>query len=423
MKTIRDRGSTSFFYYVCIIMIWCTSVYSSIIQSKYYEIPNGMIIFGTSILLFYVLFNWGSPFDFRDLITEENICMFFFMAYMLLVGLLFSPDPNSHISQWTTCIEYLCIQTIISSIIKKTGTETFHMLFWIEAIALAIILIKEPVDYYHSGRYTIAYDVNPNGLAMGFAAGIWAILYWQQRRKIPLLLASILVALYGYCILLTGSRKALIATGLILSLWLLFCYLPSLKEKRLISGMIAGLSLIALFYFFGREFVQLYSDSKIADRMALLATETTDGNRSDMYRNGFELLKTHPLFGIGFQGYKYYHGEYSHATLVEIPVSGGIIGTLLYFSAYYVSIKKALFIYNRTKGVQEHCNENKKIKMIIILLCVMVFYTICIIHPYQFDSCILFGIIFGELSYLERSLIPSQDTIKMKRESRYFKYE
>ncbi len=423
MTVIENNNPTPFYRNACIVMIWCISVYSSIIQYLYFEIPNVMLMLGAAILVLYILAK-GGTLVFRKALTEENSCLLSFMAYMLISGLLFSPYKNGHITQWITCMEYLFLQIVIASIIKDSGSDTFHILLLAEALALAAIFVQNPIEYKASGRYSIADDVNPNGLGMMFTVGIWAVLYRQQKSKLPLVLTGAFIALFGYCILLTGSRKSLIGTALAVVLWLFLCFFPSLKGKDSFLGVATILVMIILVFIIGRLFMSIYRDSSLAARMDNLLNEASEGKRSNMYREGYEILKTNPLFGIGFFGFQYYFGAYSHATLVEIPVSGGIIGVFLYFGAYYISIKKIIHIYIKTKGVQVLSTEHTRIKMVLILFVMVCFYTICIIHSYQFDSSILFGIIFGETAFLENRLYSKQDTpMKKKIGSKYIRYE
>ncbi len=424
MTTIKQIDSSAFYRRICIVMIWLIVFYSSIIQNKIIAIPHGMLLLGFGLLILFYLANSNRPFKYKESMTEENIYMLWFMAYILVAGLLFSPDRSSHISHWITCLEYLFIQIVIATIIQSSGTNTFHTLLLTEAIILAVVFVIDPVEYESSGRYSISTDVNPNGLGLGFAAGIWAALYRQQKTKLPIIVTGGLIALFGYCIVLTGSRKSFLGASLIIVLWLFSCFLPSLKKrdtgKKIITYFIMSVFIIVI----GYEFVKLYANTTISTRMDDLFFEVSEGNRSNMYREGYDLIKENPIFGIGFQGFQYYYGCYSHSTLVEIPVSGGIIGFVLYFYIYFISLKKILFLKRNTKDDKSLSIEHTRIKMVLVLWIAMVFNTICIIHPYQFDSCILFGIIFGETAYIEKEY-----GIKQKRQetckigSRYLKYE
>ena len=424
MTVIEDNNQRNLFHNICIVMIWNMTLYSSIIQYKYIQIPYGMLIIGGAILISFTLSYSGKLFSFRDVLTEENICILAFMTHTLLTVLMFSPDINGHVSQWITCMEYLFLQIVISSLIQNSGTNTFHTMLLVIGIILAIIFLRAPVDYIGIGRYSISKEVNPNGLGMGFAAAIWAILYRQQRSKLGLLFTCILAALFLYCILLTGSRKSFVAASMIIALWILFCFIPELKSKGFYLGVSIFIFAFFIVYILSQELLRIYEGSVIQTRMGNIAYEVSEGNRSIMYREGYELLKTNPLFGIGFQGFSFYFGNYSHATLIEIPVSGGIIGASFFFSAYYISLRKQIRILKKAKSNQEYSIEQRRITMILILSVVMLFYTTCIIHPYQFDSSILFGLIYGETAYLEKRVLTKPETVAFKKSrSKYIKYE
>lgn len=411
---------SSFFQNICIILIWITALYSAIIQYMLFQVPYGMVIFGIAILATFILANNTHKFNCIEMLTEESIYMGIFMIYMLLSGLLFSPNREDHISQWITCIEYLFIQIVISSIIKNTKTYKFHYLLFVEALIISIIIIVKPANY--GGRYSISSKINPNEIGIALSAGIWAILHINQRKKYSYFIIAISVILFGYSIILTSSRKALIATGLMIILWLLFCFLPDLKNKSIYRSVIAFIFMIVLIVIIGREFVNTYSESAIAGRMDKLLYESTEGKRSNMYRIGYELIMTNPLFGLGFQGFSYFYGTYSHATIIEIPVSGGVVGTILYFIAYFVSIRKAVRILKITKGKEEYYSFHTRIKLVLVLWAVMLFYTTCIIHPYQLESYIMFGIILGDIACIEKGIHSSKNIQKMKNKgSKYIK--
>lgn len=403
MNTIKDRTMMPLYRNACILMIWLIDFYASIIQYKYIEIPYGMLIIGVAILVFYCLMNSETSFDLHKKLTEESIYMLIFMIYMFTVGTLVSINRSGHFSQAFTCMQYLFISLVISSIIKESGTDSFHVLLLIKAIVLAVVFITNPVNY-EGDRYSISTELNPNGLGMMFASGIWAILYRQQKKRIPLIFIAAVIGVLGYCIIITGSRKSLIAAGISIILWVVFCFFPSLKKKGKVYGAITLCAMIILSFVIWQLFSNMYSESGIANRMGNLFYETTEGKRSNMYRAGLDMLRTSPLFGLGFQGFKYNYGTYSHATLVEIPVSCGIVGSLLYFFIYFISIRKTYRLYRITKQLEEFKHEHMRVRMIIILWVVMLFYTICIIHQYQFESFVIFGIIFGETSFVESKL-------------------
>ena len=423
MNIQEDRG-TNYFRDICIALIWMAIFYSAIIQDKFIAIPHGMLLLGGAILIAFFLANSNKIVDFRDMLTDEIVCLVAYMAYMLVVGLAFSEDVGNHISQWVTCLEYLYLLMVICSIIIQTGSDTFQIPLLLVAIVLAIVFIRDPVPY-GGGRYSITAKTNPNGLGMKFATGIWVILYLQQQKKMPLIPGFALIAVFGYCIMQTGSRKSLIAAGIVFTLWMLLCFLPSLRKQGGARSFFQFVILIFIVAVLWRAFQNSFSDSVIADRMNGLVYGSTERSRSDMYRNGFALFKSNLLFGLGFQGYAYYYGGYSHATLVEIPVSGGIFGSLLYIGVYFISIKKTLRVIGETRAKPELATEHAKARMLLVLWAAMLFYTTCIIHQYQFESFVLFGIIFGQTSYIERRVneLSAEQRTEERMGSKYIRYD
>lgn len=389
---------------LCVFFVWISVLYSSIIQYAFFRINNGMLILGVLVLAAFVISFVGKPFDFKMVFTSESIWMLAFMIYMLPIGFVVSPDISGHTSQWVSSFEYLFLLIVISSLIMCSGTDTFHILILISAIILVVVFIRNPVQIAAGNRYSISKEVNPNGLGMSFSAGVWVLLYFQQKRKIPLLIALGISVLLGYGIFLTGSRKALIAAGVIAILWFFFCFIPSIKNgKSRWRSCMLFFSLLSFFVLI-IAFFRIYSDSDIATRMGELSEETITGSRISMYKYGLSLFLKQPIFGLGFQGFKHYYGYYSHATIIEVPVSSGIFGSILYFTSYIISIKKCISVFSYCRGKNEYSSDLVEIKMLIVLWVAMLFYCTCVIHPYQYDSYILFGVIFGSSSSLEKKI-------------------
>ena len=408
----NNTKTNGFFSWICTALIWLVFMYSSIIQ-QYIKISNAMLILGVGIMLFYFLSYTNEPFSIQSEVTIECRRFIPFMIYMLLVGIVFSPALSRHMSQWITSIEYMLIMIVIASKINRTGTESFQLMLLMESIVLAIVFFLNPVKH-NNGRYALSMEMNPNGLGMSFCTGIWATLYYQSKKKVPLSLSFFLVGVFTYCIILSGSRKSIIAAGIIFILWFLFVFFPSTKEKRWGWGFVYLLFAAVIIIYIGNYLLDSYSNSTLYARMENLQYESTEGSRNMMYRIGWNMFKARPLFGYGFQGYSYYNGAYSHSTLVEIPVSGGIIGSILYFYTYFISIRKVIYLFRWSSNREDLREEKIQIKMLLILWMAYLFFCTCIIHIYQFGSFIVFGLIFGQTNYLERKVTGTSESSDVK---------
>ena len=121
---------------LCILLIWITVFYSVIIQYKFLMISNGMLILGLLVLATFILSLMGNRDSIKTLFSNESLWMLAFMLYLLPVGMITSPKSSSHITQWITSMEYMFMMIVISSLILKSGKESFHLLLLVVAIVL-----------------------------------------------------------------------------------------------------------------------------------------------------------------------------------------------------------------------------------------------------------------------------------------------
>lgn len=409
-EPISSTGYINVFQKICILSVWLFVIYAYIIQYKYIEIRNGMLLFGVPVLVTFVLSINGKELNLEALFSKECVLTLVFMAYMFIIGFIVSPNLSSHLSQWLNSIEYFLVMMVIVSILGETGSDTFIFLILFTALGLGIILFRSPVEYVY-GRYSISREVNPNGLGVTFVAGIWSALFLQQKKKLPLLLSFGILALLGYCIIQTGSRKSMLAALFVLASWLLISFLSNLKRNNALFNIIFFAAMLVLLYVLDVLFLNQYVGSTMEWRMGTLEDEATGGLRYQYYVLGWQLLKDNLLLGLGFTGFQFYYGAYSHATFIEVPVSGGMLGSILYFSTYLISLIKCIRIINAVKNREDFIEEYAEIKMILVLWGVLLFLCTCIIHPYQLLSAILFGIVFGKTVYLERQINSKESNI------------
>lgn len=90
----------------------------------------------------------------------------------------------------------------------------------------------------------------------------------------------------------------------------------------------------------------------------------SDLNRMRFIEEGIRLIKERPIFGWGLANYAYVSGvgAYSHNNFVEVWVSTGIFGFLIYYSIYAISVWTVIrrFLYR------------KEVSMIVMLIVVLI---------------------------------------------------
>ena len=164
---------------------------------------------------------------------------------------------------------------------------------------------------------------------------LYSILFENRRRLIPLLLVT-----FGF-ILLTGSKKGLLGVICVLGLlsicrykWRVYKYVIPI-----IVLIVVGYIILQTDYFYnilGRRLNDFYHT---------LTGENINGStaeRTGMYQLGWFYFKQAPVFGngMGYFSRESIYQTYSHNNYIELLVSCGLCGLLMYYSFFIVLLKK-----------------------------------------------------------------------------------
>ena len=187
------------------------------------------------------------------------------------------------------------------------------------------------------------------------AAMISSLVFVYSAKNIMVKVFSFAATVFlFYMVLETGSRKGMFG-ALFVSMYALFILsirtYKSSKAKYLMSLVIAFL-VMSLAVFF-------VMNGKHAHRIEGLVTAYQEGDASAADRSlegRYELYKIatnealkRPLFGVGLDNFRNINtggyfgssvGAYSHSNYMEVMVSTGIIGLLLYVSIYIVMLSR-----------------------------------------------------------------------------------
>lgn len=183
-----------------------------------------------------------------------------------------------------------------------------------------------------------------------FLVGIVRFHLAEKRYKANIKL-SIIMSITLFAVFLTYSRSAILM--LIASMGV---YLILINKKKLLYvffGIIACI-LIILSPTFNKENTNLL---RITSSIARIET----------YNNAFKIIKDHPVFGIGFNAYRYFQQSYgfrdtitkfpNHAdagvdsSLLFATATTGLVGLSAYLFIWYSILKKALAFRNKTSNL------------------------------------------------------------------------
>lgn len=312
----------------------------------------------------------------------------------LIIGLLIAADRGLLISSLMTFFAFifLCICISVVSRVEQNSQWFTNYLLAI-CVLCALYTIFNGYDYYNGVMVvTMGANNNPNTLGTLMVFGMFAVMYNEKKGVFQLVEALILLALFLYIIIITGSKKALLGGGVFLLIWIIG-FLKDLKGKKLhykITSVliIAAICLIAFYYF-----TSTYMNTASFERMTTLFTSGSTKMRSEMYEESIDFFKRSPLFGIGYDQFRVLsrYKLYSHSTYAEVMADGGIIGMLLFITPILIAGFRLFKLRKRT--------NTYTVWIFIALYCVEVFLGAVNIFMYDITHLLIWSLVFFYTQY------------------------
>ena len=175
---------------------------------------------------------------------------------------------------------------------------------------------------------------------------IWLLVYSENKIIHKMVLTLCLVASY-YGMFLSGGRKFIIIPALFLYI-LLFFKRDSHGRKHLVKYTGVVIAIVIAVYYLIMNVPAFYA--VIGERMESLFSFIRTGHsisgksaeiRATMIEIGFHKWMDSPIWGYGFDSFKYYnrlmtgHFYYSHNNYIELLYDLGIIGFAIYYWFYW----------------------------------------------------------------------------------------
>lgn len=252
------------------------------------------------------------------------------------------------------------------------------------------------ISLYQSGYitgFTPHYSTNAMYLAVTFGAVIsYAFIFKFSNKRINFLALTIFA-----CVLFTGKRAHsifLIAAVMIIYL-LLHCNEPITRFGKIFIILVVA---TVIFVITAQFIPQLFN---VVNRFL----ETSEAGNIEMGRDvlrgiALELWNSNPLFGIGWDSYKYLYRDMTgvlanvHCVYLQLLCEVGIIGALPFFVFFIISIVKAIFLLRKMILKNEE-DSTKKIALIYSVFIQVFFLLYCFTGNPLYDFPTLFTYVIG----------------------------
>lgn len=327
-----------------------------------------------------LLWSYNQTVAYRQLITQLQLILLLIFTYMAVM-------KNAEIKDYLDAVYIAGWGMVVHAIIRYGGLENY------------IKIMEEGIRMGDE-------ITNQNVFGLVFSNAALAAAYYLVFRKRKLDLISI--AVFTFFALSSGSKKA----ALLIVLGILAIVAVNNGIKRIYKTVIAGvIVLIAASYV-----LQLPYFETINVRLEEYFSgelNTSDEIRQELINVGVKLFQKKPFFGYGLDNYYLFSptGTYAHNNFIEVLVSGGVVGFVLYYSMYVVPLCK-MFLGKFKKFAW----QNKEYLMLLILVVMELVFSYGMVQLYDKNSYILLGVALASANKL--GLICQKETLGNPQENK-----
>lgn len=298
-----------------------------------------------AIVGFFFIYSFPTVFKRNGLLLVLVYCCF---AAIFVLNFLFFQQNIPYLMDVLFSFFFICLPCFVysSSInnvsVFKTIMKTFGTaIFYIGAIIGFLAVFKK----LNLGSYS---------MSLSYYMLLPAIVHVNNFFEKLSVRSGLITTIAMFFILTLGSRGAVLCIGTYV-----FLYFMTQSGKNSFKNLLFKLSVFFLLLFsmfFLKNFLTFLNNvlvkCNIHSRTILLFLKDKIhlSGREIIYENILHQIKTHPLFGIGLAGDRFYTGgAYSHNIFLEIISGFGIIiGTVILLILGYIIIK-SLFAKNKAE--------------------------------------------------------------------------
>ena len=270
------------------------------------------------------------------IVLGKSVILPFFFVFYEIISCVWAFNQEVAISQLITQLQLFVLFFFSYIYIKKVGRlEDYYNAIYLSGIGLIFYSL-----YVYGGLSSflaimstghrmgdLIGNQNTYGLVFANAALVALYYFFFNNEKRHVLLAGLFI-FFG---LSSGSKKVVF----LLILGLFFLILSKYGVRKLFKVIVYSFTSVLV----GLGLIHLPLFSTILERLESylsVAGNTSDNLRAELIRFGLELFMENPFLGYGLNNYQLFHwsGAYSHNNYIEVLVSLGIVGFIIYYSIF-----------------------------------------------------------------------------------------
>ena len=355
----------------------------------------------------------------------------------------FAPDVETAFFKALTMLQLVALVFCVQQVMVWQKSVAFLLMLYGVAVAMAYgvtfteLSISQVADteLREGGERVASTLVNENKFGAACVMGLSLCLLsaavggarWLQ------LLWAIVVPLLMFAAMNSGSRTALLGAVLVLagSAWAFKVWRGAFLTRAIVTAPVfavvgAVLFIVAQSNPIVAERIEQTFDAegaivtRVSEFFTFLATgdsraesgESID-SRTDMIGEGIAILSDNPVIGVGLDNFRHVSeaGTYSHSNPIEVSVSTGLVGLLLYYSIYALIGWRALVLNVRSRG---HAVP----RMVLVAMAGYSLMDLTHISYYEKTSWLFLALLTATLEIFSRGLAQQQGARGKRRRRR-----
>lgn len=266
-----------------------------------------------------------------------------------------------------------------------TSFYYFYQTLFVKGLSFfQLILLHQKATVF--GTFEDEKIVNPNTIGALICVAVFTsiITIYSRVPKILKVLPLAYIVLSLPMVAFTNSRSSMLTIIVFYFLYIITVVLP---RKPVLSVLFFIVGFYGLIYTYNYYIKGTFIEQKM---------ETTGKSKSDDHRlyvikTAGELFLSNPVMGVGAGNYvkKNKLGLYTHHDFFEIASTLGVIGLILYYSIYFVIVKKLLKVY---KLSQERLQKDRVKIMLCSLFALFILSNFIVVFPDMLIMTFVFNI-------------------------------
>jgi len=250
----------------------------------------------------------------------------------------------------------------------------FYQTLFVKGLSLfQLVLLHQKATVF--GGFEGEKIVNPNSVGALICVAVFTslITIYSRVSKTLKVLPLVFIAFSLPMVAFTNSRSSMLTIIIFYFLYIISVVLP---RRPVLSVLFFIVGFFGLIYTYNNFIKGTFIDKK----METTGKSGSDDDRMYVITTAGELLLSNPVMGVGAGNFvkKNKLGLYTHHDFFEVASTLGVIGLMLYYSIYFVIVKKLRKVY---KLSQEQLQKDRVKIMLCSLFALFVLSNFIVVFP------------------------------------------